>query len=438
MGGLRVVTITASLGLLAAIGLGTFAQHEPSASRSKDLTTPVSAGWYRALPQDAELATKAFLDRIPGSMRERGEQVSRSRYWVLLARIVVNLGALLIFLFSGAAGALEAAVARVTRYRFVQALLFTFALFVYVLAITLPVEVYAGYVRYRRFGFADRPFAGWLQDDLTNWLVLTVFYVVGVAALMAVMRRSPKTWFLWAGVIYLGLAGLYTAATPALIEPLTNRYTPLPESEIKSEILQMARTAGIRADNVYTEDASRQSRMLNAHVSGIFGTARISIDDATLEGQYLPALKAVVGHEIGHFVEKHLLKMVLFSSVVATLGFALIAWAGPLLISHFGLCWRTSQLQSTAGIATLWLLFLCWGFVSDPIINSYTRVQESQADDYGLNLSQAPEGMAEFMIHDADIARLDPTGLDVLLFYDHPSDASRVRNAMRWRAAHMR
>lgn len=435
---MKTLILTLLLCLAIALGLGFVAQSRPAAPRSNDLTVPVSDAWYQALPRDPELATQAFLDRVPSAMRERGEAVSQSRYWVLAARIIVSVGGLLLFLFGGAASALDAAAARLTRYRFLQALFFALVLLTYVFAFTLPVEVAAGYLRYRHFGFADRPFLGWLQDDLTNWAILTVFYAIGLAVLMSVMGRRPRTWFLWAGVVYLGLASLYNVALPGLIEPLTNHYTPLPESDLKRDILTMVRAAGVRADDIYTADASRQSRMLNAHVSGMFGAARISIDDTTMAGRYSPAVKAVVAHEVGHFVKGHVFKMVLFASVIAILGFALIAWTAPLLIGRFGTAWHITRFHSNGGIAVLWLLFLVWGFVSDPITNAYARVQEADADAYALDLSRAPEGLAEFMIHDADVARLKPTPLDILLFYDHPSDASRVRNAMQWRTAHLR
>lgn len=426
----------ALLCLATALGLGLHEQRQAAAARSKDLTVPVLDTWYQSLPSDPEGATAAFLDRIPPEMRLRGEQVSRSRYWVLAARIFASIFALLLFLFTGTASRLEAAVFRLNRHPWLQALIFAFILLTFILVITLPIEVYASYVRWRRFGFADRLFAEWLQDYLINWATLTVFYVAGLAVLIALLQRWPKSWFLWAGLVYLGLATLYMAATPGLIEPLTNHYTPLPQSDAKSEILSMVRAAGVSADDIYADNASRQSRMLNAHVSGIFGSARISVDDTTLANQSLPSLKAVVAHEVGHYVQWHVFKMVLFQSLLATLGFALIAWAGPLLVRRFGTRWQVTRFQSVGGIAILWLLFVAWSFVSEPITNAYARVQESQADAYGLNLSRSPEGMAEFMIHDADIARLKPTLLDVILFYDHPSDVSRVENAMRWRAAH--
>lgn len=433
---MRTTVIAALLCLASALGLGLHEQRQAAAPRSNDLTIPASDAWYKSLPSDPKRATAAFLDRIPAGMRERGEQVSRSRYWVLAARIVASIFSLLLFLFSGAAITIEEALSRWSRYRWLQALLFAFTLLTFVLIITMPVEVYAGYARWRRFGFADRPFTEWLGDYLLNWMALAVFYAAGLAVLMAVLRRWPRSWFLWAGLVYLALATIYTAATPGLIEPLTNHYAPLPQSETKSEILEMVRAAGVSADDIYTGNASRQSRMLNAHVSGIFGSARVSVDDTTLASQSLASVKAVVAHELGHYVQWHMVKMVLFQSVVATLGFALIAWAGPLLVQKFGARWRVSRFESVGEIAILWLLFVAWGFVSEPVTNFYTRVQESQADAYGLDLSRAPEGMAEFMIHDADIARLQPTLLDVLLFYDHPSDVSRVENAMRWRAAH--
>jgi STE24 endopeptidase len=434
---MKTAVISGLLGLSLAAAMGVVAQGRPAGARSTDLTTPVSDAWYRSLPRDPDAATRAFLGRVPPEMRSRGEAMSRSRYWVLAGRVLFNVGGVLLFLFSGAAGALHAAVARATRSRPAQAVLFAFTLLAYVVAVTLPIEVYAGYTRYRQAGFADLAFRDWLLDYLTTWFVLTLFYAVGIATLMVFVRRRPRSWPCWAGVIYLLLGCLYNVVTPALIDPLTNHYSPLPETELKRDLLTMAHSAGVRVDDIYSKDASRQSRMLNAQVSGMFGSSRISIDDTTLAGRYFPAVKAVVAHEIGHYVNADLFKMTLFSSLVAALGFWLIAAVAPPLVGRFGRAWRVTRFDDNAGIAVLWLLFLAWGFASDPALNAYARLQEARADAYALDLSQAPLGLAEFMIHDADIARLEPTTLDVLLFHDHPTDASRVRNAMGWRAAHV-
>jgi STE24 endopeptidase len=433
---MRVMLIAAVLALVGAFVWGYAAQSQRAPNRPHDLVAPVTDSWRESLPRDAHLAALAYLNRVPEEMRARGEAVANSRYVVLVARFGVGIAAILLFLFTAAGASLSTAVARVARWRWAQDILFATAFFLLLFVLALPVETYAGYVRWRHFGFADRPYLDWLSDFAVSWATITVFYVAGLAAFMAMIRRTPKSWVGWASAIYLALASLYVVVMPVLIEPMTNQYTPIPDSPLKQDILGMARANGVPANDVFTANASRQSRLLNAHVSGVFGTARISIDDTTLSGQYEPGILMVVGHEIGHYVMGHIYYSVLITTLIAGVGFLLISWLGPFLISKFGGAWRITDMSQTAAIAVFWLLFTAWTFVSDPLNNAYTRWQESQADLYGLNASQAPHGMAEFMIHDADIARLTPTPLDVLLFYDHPSDKSRVETAMRWRAQH--
>ena len=434
---MRVILVVAALSLFVSCVWGFLAQSQPAPSRPHDLVAPVTDRWRDELPADPQQSARAYLSRVPPEMRARGEAVANSRYTVFVTRFAVSIGAMVLFLVSGASASLGASTARLSGQRWAQDMTFATAFFLLLFSITLPVETYAGYVRWRQFGFADRPFLDWLSDFAIDWSTITVFYVVGIAGFMAMIRRTPKFWVSWASAIYLVLASAYVVAAPILIEPLTNHYTPIPDSPVKREILAMARANGVPADDVFTANASRQSCLLNAHVSGVFGTARISIDDTTLSGQYQPGILMVVGHEIGHYVMGHIYHSVLIMTLLAGTGFLLISWLEPPLIQKFGESWKIADMSQTASIAVFWLLFTVWTFVSNPLNNAYTRWQESQADLYGLNASQAPHGMAEFMIHDADTARLEPTALDILLFYDHPSDKSRVETAMRWRAARL-
>lgn len=431
---MRASLIVALVALVLAMGLGMAGQSRSAASRAADELRPAPAAWYASLPRDPEKATAAYLDRVPPVMRERGEAVSRSRYWALAGRIAAGLGAILMLLYSGAASALDAMTARRILYPWLRDFVFALALLAYAFVVTLPVEVWASFIRYRAFGFSEQPFAGWLQNYAIGWASTAVFYAVGLVALMALIRRMPRTWFVWAGAVYLALALIYTIATPSLIEPLTDSYTPLPNSALKREILVQAHVAGVPADNVYTDDASRQSRRLNGHVSGTFGTARITIDDTALASP--PSeVKALAAHEMGHYAMGHPFEMVLMASLIATFGFSLIAWLEPPLLRRAGRRWGLASATQTGSIAVIWLLFTAWGFISEPLTNVYARVQEAQADAFSLDLAREPLGLADFMIQDADIARLNPTTLDLILFYDHPSDVARVHHAMQWRAA---
>jgi STE24 endopeptidase len=183
-----------------------------------------------------------------------------------------------------------------------------------------------------------------------------------------------------------------------------------------------------------TGDASRQTKLLNAHVSGIFGTARISVDDTTLRATSDPMLRAVVAHEIGHYVMNHEMQSVVTDTLIMSIGFVLMALGTRAVVGGFGRRWQMSGIEDIASLPVFWGLFLMWGFASLPASNAISRDCEHQADLYGLNASQAPHGLAEFMIHDADTVRLRPTAIEYALFYTHPSAAERVATAMRWRA----
>jgi STE24 endopeptidase len=228
--------MTALLAFALSAALGLVAQSYPPATRAADQIPPVSRSWYDSLPRDPASTTASYLTRVPVVMRERGEAIGRSRYWALAARIVASLSAILLFLYSGAAHALDVGTARLSRRPWVRDFIFSITLLVFVFSVTLPVEVGASYIRYRTFGFSEQPFAGWMQDYAIGWASTAIFYAVGITILMAVIRRMPRTWFLCAGAVYLALALLYTAATPMVIEPLTNTYTALPDSMIKRSI----------------------------------------------------------------------------------------------------------------------------------------------------------------------------------------------------------
>lgn len=423
---------------VAALAWGWSVGSEAVPARPGDQTIPATADWYASLPLDPVAATDAYLSRIPASMRERGERYSDTRMQAFVLRV---LGLLLAtaFLcstrFAVQAGGLAA---RVFRHRTLVDASVALQYFAALFVLGLPVEVYATFVRPHQFGFSDQAFGGWLGDSLVNWAVFTVFYVVGALAIYGFIRRRPGQWVAWATATYLVLRATYTLLSPQVIEPLTNSYQPLADGPQKQQILALAHANGIHDVAVVTGDASRQTRLLNAHVSGVAGMARISVDDTTLKATSDAMLRAVVGHEIGHHVMNHEIQWIFTDTLVMAFGFLAIAVGTRAVIRLLGARWQIAATGDIASLPVFWGLFLLWGFASLPASNAVSRACEHQADLYGLNASQAPLGLAEFMIHDADFVRLRPTAAEYALFYTHPSDAERVATAMQWRAAQAR
>ena len=418
-----------------ALGWGAWAGTHPVPPRPADQTVAVGADWYQRLPLDPRAATDAYLARIPAAMRERGEVVANSGAVDFGLRLLTLIVATIAICASGFAAGMRNSAERLSNRPIVVDALVALQYFVVLFALTLPVSVYAGFVSSHRFGFSDESFAAWLADDLVNWAVFTCFYVVGVLVIFHFIRRRPGAWAAWAIGVYFVLRALYAFLGPGVIEPLTNNFRPLADGPQKQLILALAHANGIADASVVVGDASRQTRLLNAHVSGFGETARIAVDDNTLAYTSDAMLRMVVAHEIGHFVLDHEIAAVITGTIVAGVGFVLIALGMRLLVTRFGPRWGLRGMGDIAALPVFWGLYLLWGFVSLPADNAISRVYEHQADMYGLNASRESHGMAEFMIHDADTSRLSPSTVEYVLFYDHPSDAERVMTAMKWRAA---
>ena len=420
---------------LAGLAWGWTVDREAVPARPSDLTIPVPPSWYASLPLDANAATAAYLQRIPSSMSERGERYSDTRMLTFQLRILTLLAATGFLCATRFAPRARQLVAGMTSRRWLVDTVVALQYFLALYVLSLPTEIYATFARQHRFGFSEQPFAGWLADDVVNWAVFTVFYLVGVLAIYRFIRYRPKQWVAWAAGIYLVLSATYSLLSPDVIEPLTNTFRSLPEGEQKQQIVALAHASGIQDVSVVYGDASQQTRLLNAHVSGIGGTARISVDDTTLRSTSDPMLRAVVAHEIGHFVMNHVAQSVVTDTLVTSVGFGLIALLTGAVVRRLGSRLQITGAGDIGALPVFWGLYLLWGLASLPVSNAISRSFEHQADLYALNASQAPHGLAEFMIHDADVVRLHPTAIEYALFYTHPSDAERVATAMQWRAA---
>jgi STE24 endopeptidase len=149
-----------------------------------------------------------------------------------------------------------------------------------------------------------------------NALVFGLFFM----GVHAAIRRYPDNWWaLGAGFTVAGLT-LFIAVAPVYVQPLFNDYTPLPDGPVRSAELSMARANGVPTDDVFLLDASRQSDRISANVSGLFGTTRIALNDNLLK-QPVDEVRAVMAHELGHYVLNHIWKLLLVMGVLTAFVF---------------------------------------------------------------------------------------------------------------------
>ena len=219
---------------------------------------------------------------------------------------------------------------------------------------------------------------------------------------------------------------------PVYIAPLFNSYTRLTDDAVRTPILSMARANGIPADDVYVVDQSRQTRRISANVSGLGSTMRISLNDNLLNRSSLEEIEAVLGHEMGHYVLNHLVKMLLEIAILTGVGFALIGRFFERLRLRFPR-WGIGSVADVAGLPLIALLFGAYQFVATPINNTIVRTSEQEADMFGLNASRQPDGFANAALKLGEYRKLAPGPIEELVLFDHPSGRTRIFNAMRWK-----
>ena len=386
---------------------------------------------------DPAAATQAWLDSVPQDKREKSDAYFEGGYWLLLWNYFVAAGISIFLLSSRISAGLRDFSARLTRYKTLQVTCYSvfYLLFVYVLS--FPLNVYEHFVREHQYGLATQNFPAWFREQLIGLGITLIGGTIFLILLYAVFRRAPKTWWIWGTAIAVVFSFFVLIIAPVFIEPLFNTYKPLTKPEISEAILTMARANQIPVKQVFEVDASRQTTRVSANVSGILGTTRIALNDNLLKQCTLPEIRAVMAHEMGHYVLNHGAKLLTYLGIFVLVGFALTRILFDAAVRRWGEKWGVRGVADPAGLPLLALIFSTLLFFATPLLNTVVRVTEREADAFGINTSREPDGMAEVALKLGTYRKLNPTCVEEFIFYDHPSGRARIRMAMDWRAANL-
>jgi STE24 endopeptidase len=382
-------------------------------------------------------ATRAYLARMTPEKKARSDSYFEGGYWLRLWGFLYGVAVAWLLLATRWSARMRDSAERMTRQKPAQTFLYWSQYIIVTAVLLFPLTFYQGFVREHQYGLATQSFGPWFGDRLKGLAVAVVFGGLAVTILYGVLRRAPRTWWLWGALTASVLDVFGALLAPVYVAPLFNKYTPLEDARIRDPILSLARANGIGVKKIYVVDASRQTTRISANVSGLFGTQRISLNDNLLKRCSLEEIEAVMGHEMGHYVLHHIFKGIVFTSILIVIGFAFSRAGFESLTRRRGALWGVRGAADVAGMPVFAILISVYLFVLTPVTNSLIRIQESEADIFGLNASRQPDGFAETALKLSDYRKLDPTPLEEFVFYDHPSGRTRIFTAMRWKAEHL-
>ncbi|MEQ1552154.1 M48 family metallopeptidase [Sphingorhabdus sp.] len=376
--------------------------------------------------------TARYIDALGPEALQKAADYTSASHWMLLWGLLASAMVTWIVVRLGILDKLSAKLEK--RGWALRTWLVGVVYFLVYAIINLPWGIYEEWGFEKSYGRTSQSLGDFLMQDAIGTVITALVGALFFLGIYALIRKAGKRWWLWSG----GLAAFAGAATmilsPVLIEPLFNEYKPLQEGPVKAALVGMAGEAGIPADRIFVYDGSRQSNNFTANVSGLFSSKRIAISDVALKGASIDEVKAVTGHEIGHYVSGHIWRMVGVLVLLAMVLFFLADRLFPRFARLFG---SNAQIGDPVGLPILIFTVGFLGLFAQPAMNAVIRQGEREADNYSLKHVNLPDALASALVKTAEYRYPRPSALQEALFYTHPSVEWRVRNAMEWKAKGM-
>jgi STE24 endopeptidase len=320
--------------------------------------------------------------------------------------------------------------------RFIQALVFIPLLLVTNDLLYLPANIYGQHLE-RKFDQSIQSWPSWFWDWTKTEFITLVCAVPLAWLLFAVIRRSPRRWWLYFWLATLPIIVTVMYLEPMVIEPMFYRFEPLQSTQPalvrQLETLVACGGLAIPPDRMFEMKASEKLNSLNAYVSGFGGSKRVVVWDTTLQKLTTPEILFVFGHEMGHYVLNHirnsLLWLALLLLVLLFLGSHLVRW----IIARRGSQWQIRDTADWAALPLMLLILAILSPLSEPVLNGYSRWQEHQADVYGLEITHGivPDSAAvaahSFQVMgEIGLDEPNPNHFIEFWLFSHPSTSDRL------------
>ncbi len=314
---------------------------------------------------------------------------------------------------------------------------YSFALFLYVLmlmliskAISTPLDYY-GFRLEHRYHLSNQRLRSWLWDDFKGLLIGLLMATIVVELVYYLLRQAPQYWWLIAWAVFLGLMVLLAQLAPVVLFPIFYKFEPLENEELKRRLIVLSERAGTRVRGVYRWHLSEKSNKANAALTGLGATRRIILADTLLDNYSDDEIEAVLAHELGHHVHRHILKSIFVQAGITLFGFWLANEVLRYAVERRGMF---ATLSDFANLPLLILVSTALSLLLMPALNAYSRFNERQADRYCFQSVASVEPFISSMnkLAEQNLAEKTPSRWVEWLLHSHPAITRRVSAAETW------
>jgi len=380
---------------------------------------------------DVQQATDTYINSLGIEALAKATAYTSGSHWILLWGFLISALTTWVFVKYGILNKIDAKLNKKSLW--LRSFVISGAFIFLSSLLMLPWSIYSDWWREVSYGKTSQPIEDFLSQGGISLLLSSLLGGLFFSGIYFFIRRVGQFWWAWSGGLTAVFISTMMLLGPIWIEPLFNKYTPLPHGEVREALELLAKQANIDPDRIFVYDGSRQSNRFTANVSGLGSSARIAISDVALKSASLDEVKAVTGHEIGHYVSGHVWNLIGTATVLAMLFFYLANALFSKVSRSIGLA---SVIADPIGIPVLLLCVSFLALLAQPVINFVVRQGEIEADQYSYQSVNLPDAMATALVKTAEYRNPRPNAVQEFIFYSHPSVEKRVKAAMEWKAQH--
>jgi STE24 endopeptidase len=356
---------------------------------------------------------------------------NRIRRWLGIADFAIGFAFLIVLLVTGWSGWLRD---RAVKWGFQN---YTLSLFLYLLLLLMIGKVlglgldYYGFRLERSFKLSIQRVRSWVWDEIKGFLVGLVLASIIVELLYFTIRLWPQHWWLLAWAVFMVLFIVLAQIAPVVLFPIFYKFEPLDDEDLRRRLVVLSERAGTRVRGVYRWKLSEKSKKANAALTGLGSTRRIILADTLLDNYAPEEIEAVLAHELGHHVHRHILKSIFVQAVTTFFGFWAANWTLHYAVDQH----MFEQLSDFANLPLLVLVSAVLSFVLMPVLNAFSRFNERQADRYAFESLASVEPFISSMnkLAEQNLAERTPSKWVEWFFHSLPAISRRVAAAEAWR-----
>ncbi len=370
------------------------------------------------------------------ALRQRADDYAHAGHMIYAVGAVWGILALLLILRLRLAARFQKVAERAARRRFVQVLVFTPLFLLSMALLDLPLGIWGQSVQ-RRFGLSIQSWGSFARDWFVGQGISLAIGLFFIWLIYAVMRKSPRRWWLWAWAAMVPVLLFVVFIEPFVIEPLFFKFSPLAARDpgLAAQLQAIAARGGeqIAQSRMFVMDASEKLRAVNAYVTGFGASKRVVVWDTTLAAMTSREISFVFGHELGHYVLGHIVIGLLLGALGLLFGLWVAAQTMGALIRRFGARWGVVRIDELASLPVILLVATLLSTVTSPFSSAFSRTLEHNADAFGLKAVEGtvddPQQAAAHAFQrlgEIDLEPVDPGPLTVFWLYDHPPIRDRI------------